>query len=1129
MDLLYAEPSSKKTPKEPKPSVRLEVSLSSQSDANVTEVSYAALLQGSVKKTKQSEKNGVDLDNPAKGDAESLARYYEAKYGGGGAGSGKKRRRDRIQDLADVGYGYDETDPFVDDSECYDEMVPSSLTTQFGGFYVNTGKLEFKQVSDDEELPLSANLHRKRKTSFFGSGDSGEEGDYKNANGLKYKKMVKKRKSSLDVEDKRRRKLSLQGKDKLNKLTKGPKKKPTKVQLLVAKAKAQHQQFSSSNQSQHTSSSAWEINVGSEAGSKPHYPNQEKIQNGGNNLVDMEQDLLNYLDTEAQINQFDKSSFHSDNSRSPAHHKHESELPHSIPALIKEQISSLTKMAKSNENEGKMKFFSAEVNNLLLGIEQGSQNLSTRDRSAVYQLLTLLVPCSKDTLIKRMKKLHSTKQDEDLRQPMHRLKLAIDEVMDDQMRQYDEECAAQQLAKLDDRVAAASTDEDEDGVVPPSGEEKTKRTYAPRRKFKWTDKIRTLFFDVVQAKVIQIEAQKNKTFQSAEENLKTFFENEVKVLWPKGWIQARMLFKESREIHYKITGNTFKHKKVVLSGNKKIVGGKVEKKAIVTNAVPQSVAMPSYVLPPPGTSAAKVSKQLFKDSGMSVSMTLNSEAVPEKNLKTDDIMNRVITNAQLEAALKKSAPKEQKSPLVSRDVVTSVANVSRAKEVTMVEKRVKNNSQSLFKMLETVAQPSSKAEISFDKSPKKTWHETKNSADRFTTSSSETHKVQKEATKVPYHPKSTGNTKPVTKKTFPKHGTTDRSTLEAMEQYNTELLKLALMVPPGNQPRDNNPLANILTMGYPGLLPPPPTGADDFANFMKLQQAAMQSQLQNPSFKPYLTNMPAQPSKHKPAKNFLSDQTGKFAEPSKVKPKITSHSSSNNNLNQKQSSFKPYDTSKSPVQKHTEIKVKKIQDPHNSSQSRHSAPHTSQPHLHQPKQSQSHTAASVHRDILTQHHKLVKPSVPIDRVKSQTFIPPSPSVSPHTPKSIHDKIQQSFQKSIFSPDWVISNSRTTSPLTSQNSSPRTAPLSSPRASPLSFTNHSVANTYTKQYPIGTGASLPGTVPSSPQLSYTPILNMNPLEPNFMSLPQGTINDRQRDKAAMDALVSVQNHQTGTRR
>jgi len=38
---------------------------------------------------------------------------------------------------------------------------------------------------------------------------------------------------------------------------------------------------------------------------------------------------------------------------------------------------------------------------------------------------------------------------------------------------------------------AASTDEDDDGAgAIPSGEEKTKRTYAPRRKFQWNDKIR---------------------------------------------------------------------------------------------------------------------------------------------------------------------------------------------------------------------------------------------------------------------------------------------------------------------------------------------------------------------------------------------------------------------------------------------------------------------------------------------------------------------------------------------------------------------------------------------------------------------------------------------------------------
>lgn len=113
------------------------------------------------KKAELTESDPFKPLNPYASDDEdqiqALAKKFEAKYGSASERVKKKKKARKVDDYADLGYGYDTDDSFIDDSEVHDELVPETVTTAHGGFYINTGVLEFKpRESADEDSDLEA-------------------------------------------------------------------------------------------------------------------------------------------------------------------------------------------------------------------------------------------------------------------------------------------------------------------------------------------------------------------------------------------------------------------------------------------------------------------------------------------------------------------------------------------------------------------------------------------------------------------------------------------------------------------------------------------------------------------------------------------------------------------------------------------------------------------------------------------------------------------------------------------------------------------------------------------------------------------------------------------------------------
>ncbi|XP_055080461.1 ubinuclein-2a isoform X2 [Periophthalmus magnuspinnatus] len=590
---------------EKRATVRLDLPLSEPDDRSSAEFNYGELIQNTQSKS-SSQTSAPEPSDPFNDDererlqVEALAKKFENKYGN----VGKKKRKDRMQDLVDIGFGYDETDPFIDNSEAYDELVPASLTTKLGGFYINTGTLQFRAASDSEgdedKMPSDkAQVVRRRRKKEVTNPEE---------NSTKKNKVPKQGLTTLRPEKKKRKKLMKDSlylaamlrrfsreKDDLRKraantgLASGLTHKPhsTNSNHMLTTANSSNAAGSTANDlllADLTADSA----VMSLLGSANEKELQDLLGDLDFSLLDSDQARENGILGVGSSSHKGGGSGRSLFSPPP--------LPNGLPAPLIKRIEDLRAASRQFDQEGRKKFFTLDMNNILLDIELQVQEQPHELRADIYSHLEAFVPCNKEALLKRLKKLSLNIQDDRMRTPLLKLKLAVCSVMPEQIARYNMDCMAK-AAKHQSEEGEKNGSDDEDEEKP------GKRVMGPRKKFIWDDKLRALLCSLVRVKLSCYEME-NQCSLSVEDYLKAFFENEVKPLWPKGWMQARILFKESLTVHGHLTGNLLKRRVVAGPKSKARESGWVPKPASmgVSPALPSSAGAPRQL---PATSPSE--------------------------------------------------------------------------------------------------------------------------------------------------------------------------------------------------------------------------------------------------------------------------------------------------------------------------------------------------------------------------------------------------------------------------------------------------------------------------------------------------------------------------------------------
>ncbi|XP_074000156.1 ubinuclein-2-like isoform X2 [Rhodnius prolixus] len=378
--------------------IRLTVDLSQTDKDGCAIFNYQDLVKAEKEKLnivyEPKQLNGAsDLFNSEDEEAlKKIALQYEEKYGGGS--------NMRYQTYTELGAGYDENDSFIDNTEAVEEALPDNTEPKRGGFYVNTGKLEYKKVYDYFDIKK---VKRKRLLESESEDDDETSSEEKRTRGDG-------RNEKADRVDERDSKIS---NGKRN-------NKPNKMAQMKTVDEVSKESIKPAHGKIHSGSSSSDTKGPSVSNESSNCTGADVYENSAQ--IDVKNpplDKVHAAGYKGQNSDLNEKTEHdsgdtnaaisnSETSNSADRDVFQKDEPPKLPELSPEilvVINELKSLA-GNFKSSQRKFFTDPTNTLLYRLESTCRKeLSNSGRHAVYSYLAHFLPFTKSTLVSRIKKI----------------------------------------------------------------------------------------------------------------------------------------------------------------------------------------------------------------------------------------------------------------------------------------------------------------------------------------------------------------------------------------------------------------------------------------------------------------------------------------------------------------------------------------------------------------------------------------------------------------------------------------------------------------------------------------------------------------------------------------------------